>query len=154
MSPSVDCFLRISLPLFSLTYSPRNISFTFLSPSKQKRKKKLEENAKLSLRRFKSSFSFFTSETLDRSSLGEGQSEGQKKTKKANGGETERIRQNLLQRGSRRERQRHGGAHNDGIPLPSSPPPESPPHTCALGKDGPSVGGAASQDRRDQTWGE
>lgn len=97
MSPSVDYFLCISLPLFSLTYSPRNISFTFLSPSKQeKKKKRLEENANLSLRRFKASFSFFTSETLDRSSLGEGQSEGQKKTKKANWGETERIRQNLL----------------------------------------------------------
>lgn len=76
----------VFLSLFSLTYSPRNISSTFLSPSKQeKKKKRLKENANLSLRRFKASFSFFTSETLDRSSLGEGQSEGQKKTKKQTG---------------------------------------------------------------------
>lgn len=37
------------------------------------------------MRRFRASFSFFTSETLDRSSLGEGQSEGQEKLKKQTG---------------------------------------------------------------------
>ena len=84
-------------PSFLTHLLPKEHFFYFpISIKAGKKKKRLEENANLSLRRFKASFSFFTSKTLDRSSLGEGQSEGQKKTKKANWGETERIRQNLL----------------------------------------------------------
>ena len=73
----------VFLSLFSHSLTPQG-TFLLLSYLHQSRKKKkrLKENANLSLRRFKASFSFFTSETLDRSSLGEGQSEGQKKTKK------------------------------------------------------------------------
>ena len=70
-------------PSFLTCLLPKEHFFYFpISIKAEKKKKRLKENANLSLRRFKASFSFFTSETLDRSSLGEGQSEGQKKTKK------------------------------------------------------------------------
>lgn len=70
----------------SLTHSltPQGI-FLFSHLHQSRKKKRLNNNANLSLRRFRASFSFFTSETLDRSSLGEGQSEGQEKLKKQTG---------------------------------------------------------------------
>lgn len=131
MSPSVDCFLCISLPLFSLTYSPKNISFTFLSPSKQEKKKRLKENANLSLRRFKASFSFFTSETPVRSSLGEVSVKANRKLKMQIG-ERQGGSDKTFHKEGAEERGRDGGAQKDGLALPSNPPPESPPPSCAI----------------------
>lgn len=122
----------VFLSPFSHSLTPQR-TFLLLSYLHQSRKKKkrLKENANLSLRRFKASFSFFTSETPVRSSLGEVSVKANRKLKMQIG-ERQGGSDKTFHKEGAEERGRDGGARKDGLALPSNPPPESPPPSCAI----------------------
>lgn len=83
LSISIWLFPMYSSPPLLTPLLPRSISsLPYSTKAGGKKKKTLKESATLHLRRFTASFSFLTSEILDRSSLGESKSKGQMKLKK------------------------------------------------------------------------
>lgn len=125
----------VFLSLFSHSLTPQGtfLLLSYLHQSRGKKKKRLNENANLSLRRFKASFSFFTSETPVRSRLGEVSVKANRKLKMQIGERRGGSDKTFHKEGAE-ERGRDGGARRDGLALPSNPPPESPPPSCAISR--------------------